>query len=205
MNPKNKKLVIFDFDGVLVDTLIMHYKISHKINKKMSLDSFKSIFDGNIYESLKKSSDIKQHPKFFEIYDKQSRNLEIPEIMKNLIFELNKNYNLIIVSSTPSSLILKILNQENIENYFSDIFGADIHTDKIVKIEMALKKYGIEPNNAIFITDTLGDIKEAEKCRVKSIAVTWGFHERETLEKGNPTVIIDDPRDLLETIQNVLK
>ena len=51
----------------------------------------------------------------------------------------------------------------------------------------------------------MGDIIEAEKCGVRSIGVTWGLHGRETLEKGNPVTIIDDPRDLENAINNVLK
>ena len=205
MDSQNKKLVIFDFDGVLVDTLIMHYKISSKVNKGISLNTFKSIFNGNIYEFLKKSKNIKQHSKFFEIYEKQSRTLEIPKIIKNAIVEINNNYNLSIISSTPSRLILKILKKENIHSYFSDILGADINTNKVVKINNLLEKYNTKPNNAVFITDTSGDVREGFKCGVKSIAVTWGFYDRKTLENANPIAIIDDPRDLLGSIKNVLK
>lgn len=80
-----------------------------------------------------------------------------------------------------------------------------MHGSKIIKINSILKKYNIEPNDTVFITDTLGDIKEAKECGVKSIAVTWGLHDRETLEKGNPVAIIDDPRELLRVIEKVLK
>lgn len=61
------------------------------------------------------------------------------------------------------------------------------------------------PKDAVFITDTLGDIREARECDIDSIAVTWGFHERKTLEKGNPIVIVSDPRELFVEIDNVLK
>ncbi len=95
--------------------------------------------------------------------------------------------------------------KENIKKYFSDILGTDVHKSKIVKIKSLLEKYNIKPENAVFITDSLGDILEGNECGVKSIGVTWGIHHRETLEKGNPIIIIHSPMDLLTTVQNVLK
>ena len=47
------KLIIFDFDGVLVDTLIMNYEISKEVNENLSMTDFRSLFNGNIYDSLK--------------------------------------------------------------------------------------------------------------------------------------------------------
>jgi phosphoglycolate phosphatase len=102
-------------------------------------------------------------------------------------------------------LINEILDREDLSSYFTEILGSDVHTSKSEKIKKLIEKYNITSKDAIYITDTLGDIKEAEGCGVKSIAVTWGFHDRKTLEKGNPVAIIDEPMDLLEAIENVLK
>ena len=52
----------------------------------------------------------------------------------------------------------------------------------------------------IFITDTLGDIREAAQVAIPAIGVTWGFHPRARLEKGNPLVIVDTPKELYEKV-----
>ena len=49
----------------------------------------------------------------------------------------------------------------------------------------------------------LGDLLEAHKAGIKSIAVDFGFHERERLEKGNPAKIISDFSELPEAIAEV--
>ena len=170
MNEENKKLIMFDFDGVLVDTLFVGNKIVEEIN-----------------------------------YDNSVREIKIPNFLKEIVSALAKKYILVIISSGGTSSIKKILEKENVYGYFNDILGNDVNTSKISKIKIVLEKYNILPKNSIFITDTLSDTLEAKECEVKSIAVTWGFNDRKTLEKGNPIVIIDDPRDLLEAIQNVLK
>jgi len=201
-----KKLVIFDFDGVLVDTIGIGFSINQEIHPDLSMEEYKSFFEGNIYGAIRKDGTPKKHhPDFFNLYDSRSREIIVPEILKFVVKELSILYTLVIVSSTHSESIKKILDREKITDYFAEIQGADVERNKVIKINSILEKYNILPKNVVFITDTIGDIREAKECEVKSIAVTWGFHDRKTLEKGNPVAIIDDPRDLLKTIQKVLE
>jgi phosphoglycolate phosphatase len=204
MNQENKKLVIFDFDGVLADTLIASYDVFKKVNENVNLNEFKSLYEENLHESLKTKKLISR-PDYFSQYDKHTREIKVPDILKKIVKELSFKYILAIVSSTQTSSIEKILEREELLTYFNDILGYDFASNKVEKINIVLKKYEISQGNVVYITDTLGDIREAQKCGVKSIAVTWGFHSRETLEKGSPVAIIDDPNDLLNTVNNVLK
>ncbi len=48
---------------------------------------------------------------------------------------------------------------------------------KVEKFRMMEEKYGVRKNDMLFITDTLGDIREADKAGVPTIAVTWGAHD----------------------------
>ena len=57
---------------------------------------------------------------------------------------------------------------------------------------MLFDKYNLTSDDCIFVTDTVGDILEANKVNLRSIAVTCGFHEKERLEKVNPFVLISD-------------
>jgi phosphoglycolate phosphatase len=201
-----KKLVIFDFDGVLVDTIGIGFSINQEIHEDLSLEEYKSFFEGNIYGALRKDGTPKKyHPDFFNLYDSKAREIIVPDILKLAVKELSNLYTLVIISSTHSESIKKILEREEISKYFTEFLGADVEKNKVIKINLTLNKYNILPKDAIFITDTIGDIKEGKECGVNSIAVTWGFHDKKTLEKGNPVAIIDDPRDLLKTIESVLE
>ena len=206
MNAQNKKLVIFDFDGVLVDTLGIVYAINKEIHQDLSIEEYKSFFEGNINFAVRKDGTFKKfHPNFFDLYDSGSREVMVPDILKLILKELVENYILIIISSTHTESIKKILEREKIAEYFSEILGVDVEKSKIIKINSTLEKYKTLPKDVVFITDTLGDIIEGLKCGVRSIAVTWGYHERETLKKGKPVAIIDNPTDLINNIQNILK
>lgn len=55
MNQENKKIVMFDFDGVLIDTLLPCYKINVEANEDLDMEEYKNMFNGNIHTSLKKT------------------------------------------------------------------------------------------------------------------------------------------------------
>jgi len=208
MNPQNKKLVIFDFDGVLANTVDFCFAIHKKDNPNFTLEKLQQICTGNFVDNMNYEKDNKNHKiptGFYEKYEKEISKININEILLKMILELEKDYILTIVSSTTTIYINNFLVKENIRNCFSDILGADVHSNKTFKINSLLKKYNIESNDAVLITDSLGDILEGNICGVKSIGVTWGIHPKKTLEKGHPIAIIDDPRDLFDSIKNVVK
>lgn len=203
-----KKLVIFDFDGVLVDTEEFCYKIHKDVNKTLTWKEWQSFCDGNFIDGIINASKDKPYiipSDFTQRYKDEIEKINVHEALHKAILVLKINYQIAIVSSTSSDLISNFLEKENLFNYFSDILGVEIDANKTTKINSLLKKYNLKPNDAIFITDTLGDILEAKESDVKSIGVTWGLHGRENLEKGNPVTIIDDPRDLVDAIEGVLK
>ncbi len=201
-----KKLVLFDFDGVLIDTLGICFSINQSIYDDLSLEEYKSFFEGNIYNAVRRDGTPKKHhPEFYEIYDNKTREVVIPPVLKLVVEKLAQKYILTIVSSTYSVSIQNILKKEGIDGFFVDVLGADIATDKRIKIKTLLNKYECSPENAVMVTDTLGDIREANECSVKSIGVLWGFHDEETLEKGKPFAVIDNPAGLVPVIEKVLE
>lgn len=202
------KLIIFDFDGVLANTIELSYKIHTVKNKGLTMESFREFSTGNFYEGYNKAVEEGRHipaDDFYGDYKKGLDVLTIGDILHDSILSLATNYKLVIISSTNSSYINDFLKKENLDGCFSDILGADIHTSKTLKIKTILEKYNLNPQDSIFVTDTLGDIKEATECGVQSIAVTWGLHNKSILERGNPARIIDNPQDLIGAIENVLK
>ncbi len=203
-----KKIVMFDFDGVLVNTLDFSYKI-HKINNKdFTWERFQDFSNGNFHEGFQRVLDEENFiliDDFYGHYKKELDLLSIQDIICSTIRDLASKYTLVIISSTTSHVIKEFIEKENLSSYFDDILGHDVHISKVLKIKKVLEKYKVDPKDSVFITDTLGDIKEAGECNIASIAVTWGLHPRRTLEKGKPAFIIEDPMYLIETVKKVLK
>jgi phosphoglycolate phosphatase len=203
------KTLLFDFDGVIADTFHFCYRLHKAYRPESSVAYYKEKLEGNIYETLKDESSL-------EVFTERQNNFMIgykPELMKlnvietigDVITTLAKDYALFIVSSCDSEVIREFLTKEKLADYFQEILGCDVDFSKIRKIHMLQEKYKFESNDALFITDTLGDIREAEKCQIKSIAVSWGFHPQEKLRKWNPMTNADKPLELVESIREKLK
>lgn len=202
------KMILFDFDGVLANTINISYNIHTIKNKNLTWQHFKDYSMGNFHDGYERAvKDGKHIPAddFYGDYKKGLNTLTIEEMLHNIILSLAKKYKLAIVSSTDSSYIKDFLAKEKLDGCFSDVLGADVHRSKTFKIKNILEKYGLSSTDAVFVTDTLGDIKEGGECNVESIAVTWGLHDRDILEKGKPIAIIDNPQDLISAIEGVLK
>ena len=200
------KLILFDFDGVLANTEEICYQIHAVKNKDLTWKRFQEYSLGNFHEIYGKAVKEGLHIEpddFFGSYKKALEVITIHDILHDSILSLATDYRLAIISSADSSYINDFLAREDLLKCFSDVLGADIHRSKIFKIRSVLGKYNLTPENAVFITDTLGDIKEANECGVQSIGVTWGLHDRSILEKGKPLKIIDNPQDLVKAVKEI--
>jgi phosphoglycolate phosphatase-like HAD superfamily hydrolase len=71
---------------------------------------------------------------------------------------------------------------------------------------MIKEKYGVDSGDMIFITDTLGDIREADHEGVPTIAVTWGIHDHEYFNRephDNLIAIVDSVSDLKDKLIDI--
>jgi len=120
--------------------------------------------------------------------------------IKAAIKELSDAYKLIVVSSTISAPINELLAKFDLSSFFIEVMGYEVQSSKVEKIKMVFSKYQTSAADCVFVTDTLGDIREAEKTGVGAVGVSWGFHDRETLLRGQPFAIVDSPAALPEAI-----
>ncbi len=57
------------------------------------------------------------------------------------------------------------------------IATAELSKSKVEKFALITEKYNVNASDTLFITDALGDVKEAEMAGVPTVAVTWGVHD----------------------------
>ncbi len=205
-----KKYILFDFDGVIVDTFDLSFDIhkNHQATNTITAEEYREFFNGNIYHSVHQN---KEHSfkneavkKFFSHYEPELQRMSCISGMAEVIKNLSADYEMIIVSSTVGSMIENFLQKHNLQNYFVAIYGPEIEVNKSKKIKTIFEKFQTTAHDCIFITDTLGDIKEARAAGVDSIAVSWGYHSLATLELGNPLAIADKPSELPNLVRTFL-
>jgi phosphoglycolate phosphatase len=199
-------LFLFDFDGVLVDSLDLYADAVARCLERIgtpivsSKEDYLALFDGNFYESMQvRGVDL-------AAFAQASKEI-LPGIdygamkpypgLVPVLEALHRDHLLAVLSSNGSRVIGVMLNRFGFAPYFREILGSDFLFSKKEKIAFALQKYGMAPQQTFYVGDTAGDIVEARDAGVKSVAVTWGWHERERLVAVRPDFIVDTPEGLL--------
>lgn len=201
--------VLFDFDGVIADTFELLTELSIKRCRHRNAESYRSAFEGNIYENdvehdpillpgdhSECTHDIDWWKEYESIIDAAPLFAGMDEIVRTLA----ASHRLVILTSSRARHINTFLAKHGMEGLFESILDMDVHTHKTKKIEMLFDEHGIGASDCVFVTDTLGDVREANHHSVGSIACTWGFHSRETLEKGVPFRIVEKPHEILDAV-----
>lgn len=172
------------------------------VSRPITRDEYRTFFNGNIYDAKLVSVPEKmdETSPFFKRYSPQLLTLEPVHGIREIITKMATLGTLAVISSAINNPIERFLEKHGLRDSFAKVYGADVHLNKVKKISMALADFGIAPAETIFITDTLGDIREAAKAGITSIAVTWGFHSHEILQTGNPLVIVHSPEELFAVL-----
>lgn len=198
---KQPKTIIFDFDGVIVDT----YKIVYDINKQsdplMNDEEFRAMFDMNYYE-FKRPRERKIEVDFFKEFSKYEESIIINEQNRLALKNLSKENTLSINTSNINDIVGRILQKNDVFNLFTKLYGADIDRSKEKKFKMIFEELNTTPDQCLFISDTIGDILEAHKANVKSLAYIGqeGFHPKEYIQKAKPYGYIENLSEIEEFV-----
>ena len=204
------KLFLFDFDGVLVDSLDVYEKTVNdclkKINRplKRGREEILELFEDNFYESLKKKGvnlDV-----FMKAAEDILAQIDYSKMkpftaMLPVLDELKKNHTLIVISSNDKPTIQEALRLYEFNGIFQDILGSDFMFSKKEKILHAAQKYKVALQDIYYIGDTTGDIKEGKQAGIKTVGVTWGWHGKEKMAASKPDYLFDNPQELLQLNQ----
>ena len=197
------KLIMFDFDGVIDN----NYELSFELNEKkftcITREEHKKIYEGNIHLEREKLKCRDTGFDFLKCLSNTRKIRKIKDEVKETLENLSEDYTLGIISSCYEYGIRDYLHTNEVEKLFSFLYGLETHKLKSYKFKKVLNDFNFKKEECIFITDTLGDILEANEVGISTIAVDFGYHERERLEKGNPIKIISRFNELIKTIKNI--
>jgi len=201
------KVLIFDFDGTIADTFHYIIGIANKLAPKYG---FKPIDTGKVDLLHDKSAKevisllkvpllkipaILAHAK--RIFKEGIDDISLIEGLHDVLHELHgRGFTMGIVSSNTSDNIRHFL-----ENHDLRVFDFLHSTTKIWSknhsIARLIKERGFNRDKVYYIGDETRDIVAARKCKIKSIAVTWGYNSHKAMEAESPDFIIDKPAELL--------
>ncbi|CAH2211993.1 HAD family hydrolase [Tepidibacter aestuarii] len=199
-------LIMFDFDGVIIDSLEQFTKdfISacneHGLLSVNSQKDMLDLFDNNVYESiLSLGIDEFRIDEILSSYKRNSQNnifnSKLFDGVKDMLQSLSLNNKVFIITSNISSLTNDFLRLNGVD-CVEDVIGADIEKSKIKKIKHVIDLY---PNlSPYYVGDTKGDMIEGKISNAKTIGVTWGWHTLSQLKNGGADFIVNSPDDILD-------
>lgn len=206
---KEKKTIIFDLDGTLVDIEPIFIKIFNTLAKKFG---YAPIHPEEIptLKKLRLKSLIWRCLGFrillFPIILKRGReeyHKLIPEVklfsdMKEMIFALRSQSFIIgIVSSSDQNTITALMKKFAIPIDF--IYHCSIF-NKAKTLKRVLKERQLTPSETLYIGDEVRDIEACNKCDMDIISVSWGLNSEEALRDAGAETIVASPSLLLEIL-----
>ncbi len=205
------KLLIFDFDGVLADTLddMLRYaeevcsQLGHpcKPNKE-DLDTVERMEFDDFARQLKLPEEkIKGFTKRnLELFMSRQQPLKIFDGICDVVAQLSATSKIGIVTGNTSEVVWGFLAYYGLTEYVDIVLGADDSGSRSEKILKAADSIG-EPGGEIYMVgDAASDIRAARRASVKSVAVTWGHQSREKLEEAQPDYLVHSPEGLLQLL-----
>jgi phosphoglycolate phosphatase len=210
------KLIMFDLDGTLVDTLqditdSLNYALRpHGINRLTTADTMKMVGEGVgrlvekalPVEKLHLKNDVMN--KFIDYYSRHlsDNSKEYPFVRETL--ENLTGFRKAIISNKREAPSKRLLEELGLSEYFDLIIGSDTAGKRKPSPEpvlYAVTRLGSNPEESIIVGDSNYDIEAGEKAGVKTVAVTYGYRPRESLLKAD--YIIDDIRELVPLVQKL--
>lgn len=124
----------------------------------------------------------------------------VEDILKSL---KEKGARVFLATSKPEFFAKKILAHVGLDQYFDGIVGSEFDGTRVHKgqvINYIKENYGV--THGIMVGDTKYDILGAKEQGLMSIAVLYGYGEREDIELAVPDFIARDTKELKEILLN---
>lgn len=222
------KLFVFDLDGTLVDSLGIITRTFNSVLRRYGLPNIQkekyNYFAGDgpavlarrAIEYLKSEGRIQPgeeefvfqgvYPDYLETYDQLKDDLTRPyRGMEEVLEKLKENNRKIAIctnkrKAAAENLVQDIFSQEF--DYISALEEGISRKPDPDMLNIVIEKLGVSKDEVLYFGDTNTDMKTGINAGVDTVAVAWGFREREELEAFHPLGIIDHPKEILKYLDN---
>ncbi len=212
------KAVIFDLDGTLLNTLDdLADSVNHTLNyfkyPERRKEEVRSFIGGGAKALIKKSlpenvtaEKYEEVLSYFQAYYKKNADKKtgLYPGVKKLVNKLSdENYSIGVVSAKGDIVV-----KELVESFLGDKVKETLGEEEGIKrkptpdsILIMMDTLKCKPEETIYVGDSEVDVEAAANAGIKCASVTWGFRDKEDLEKINPLYIADNVQELYELIK----
>lgn len=214
-----KKLVIFDLDGTLLNTIadlaaatnqaLQHYGYpTHEVEAYRFFvgNGINKLFERALPETERTEENIlKIRSQFVPYYDTHNADLSrpypgIPELLRTL---QQKGIKIAVASNKYQAATRKLIAHYFPEINFVEILGQregiPAKPDPSIVNEIKTKA-GVDEKEILYAGDSNVDMQTAHNAGVTAVGVAWGFRPRTELEALHPAYIIEKAEELLSLL-----
>ncbi len=208
-----QKVVIFDFDGTIADTVDALVTIANRLAEEFGYvqitpEELALLRNLTSREIISYSGISVFRIPFLVKKVKGELKRKIPELkpitgMKEALIDLkNAGHHLGIITSNSKDNVTEFLKINELDNLFEFIYSGITIFGKTTIINNVLRQKQLKLEEVIYVGDETRDIEASKKSNIKVVAVTWGFNSPEVLAKQKPNYLIHHPSELLEVVNN---
>ncbi len=215
----NKKLIIFDCDGTLVDSQHLIVSAMNSAFEAENLlpptreetlaivglslpQAFHKIASGYSLDIQKQLAE--QYKAAYRIFIAMPEQVEpLYAGISTLIKQLHANGHTLGVATGKSRMgLVRVLKDHNLTDYFSTLQTADDAQSKPhpEMLERAASETGFTTKNIVMIGDTTFDIQMARNANAQAIGVTWGYHSKAQLLHAGAHAIAHSMQELSQIL-----
>lgn len=208
------KVILFDFDGTLADTLDAIVRITNRLSsefgyKPASPEDIVRLKQLTSREVIRQSGVSVFKLPFLLRKVRSELNQEIHLLapisgIRDVLLELKAQGNQLgIVTSNAQENVLFFLENNKLQNLFDFVYSEMKLFGKSRVIKHFLKQTNLSPQSVVYVGDETRDIEAARQTGIQAIAVGWGFNSPEILAKHHPDFLIHSPEELAVVIDRL--
>lgn len=213
----NKQLLIFDFDGTLIDSVPDLADATNAMLTTLGKDTYpldtirnwvgngsrmlvERALVGKI-EVLKDELTVEEadHAEqvFFDAYKNlsDSKTVAYPNVDSGLRQLKEAGYTLALVTNKPIRFVPKILESFGWTSLFDMVLGGDSLTTKKpdpAPLLHVCDKLGVMQDKAVMIGDSRNDILAGQNAKIDTLGLSYGYNYGQDIRDLNPTAAFDD-------------
>lgn len=207
-------LLIFDWDGTLVDSIDWIVYCVQSAAKKCDCaeplpQEVKDIIGLSIQEAMNTlfpevdaAIQQKMASHYSELFfSKQTTAEDLFSGVEDMLIELKQiGYQLAVATGKTRSGLDKVLRSTGIGELFCITRCADETVSKPhpLMLEQIMQYTGISPGRTLMIGDSIHDLQMAQNAQICSVGVTCGAHSAEILQQYQPLFCLEQTTGLLE-------
>ena len=215
----NKKLVIFDLDGTLLNTIddlavSANYALRQHGYPEHELPAYRYFVGNGITKLIERAlpeaercepTILQLREEFVGYYQRHKTDLTrpypgIPELLTHLN---DQGITLAVASNKYHQGTIELIRHFFGEKLFSVVLGQreniPVKPDPAIVYEI-LSQTDTSPAETLYVGDSGVDMQTARNSHLTSIGVSWGFRSRKELKENGADYIVDSPEEILEKI-----